>query len=178
MKFESRVWIIYFVFVASAVWDLTLTIWNLSHLGFHFEANPIARNAWLMILIKVVVCLSFLPQIKVFRKAENNFVKQSIIISGFLILTIGQLYGGYTHIATLNNYYQADQVISQPNGSITFNIHGTIVTYNVGTYIDNTLQYLQVIGLLLIYPYVYSILVNLVTVWVVRKKENKKEKTN
>lgn len=169
MKVENRIWIIYALFVLSALWDLILTIWNLSHLGFHFEANPVARNVWLMIGIKLLVCLSFIPQIKAFRKAENSFVKQSIIISGFLILIIGQLYGGYTHIATLNNYYQADQITPQPNGSITFNVHGMIITYNTGTYIDNTLQYAQIIGLLLIYPYLYSILVNIITIWT-RKK--------
>lgn len=177
MKQENKIWLVYSLFVLSAIWDFGLTAWNLSHLGFHFEANPLGRNVWVIFLIKFIACLTFLPSVYAFRKAEGDFFKQTIIISGFLVLIIGQVYGGYTHISGLKAYYQADQMIPQPNGSVTFNIHGTIVTYNVGSYIENSISYAKTISLLLLYPYVYSILTTWVTLWVVKKEKKETENT-
>lgn len=177
MKQENKIWLVYSLFVLSAIWDFGLTAWNLSHLGFHFEANPLGRNVWVILLIKFLACLTFLPSVYAFRKAEGDFFKQTIIISGFLVLIIGQVYGGYTHISTLKAYYQADQVVSEPNGSITFNVHGAIITYNVGSYVQNSISYLKTISVLLVYPYVYSLLVTFVTLWVIKKEDKKKQNT-
>ena len=172
----NRVWYIYWALVVAAVWDFSLTVWNLSILGFGFEGNPFIRNWWIAALIKSAFCLL---AILWFRKYESkSLFDKFAFMGGMLMLIIGQLYGGYTHIPMLVNQHESTETILG-DGNVTFTIDNEQVSYSMpASMLQRAKWYAAVLGVLFVYPYLYMLLSVWLVLWTDKglKKENDKAK--
>jgi len=160
---NKRIWIIYGLFVFSALWDLTLTLWNLSNLHFGFEGNPIIRNWWLAIVVKLIACLIFVrPTLNYDKK---RLFDQVAFVGTLLMLTLGQLYGGITHIPfLLKEQASTDTILTDEN--VTFMINGEAITYSIPTdMVTQMIWYFKLVAILFIYPYIYLLVSTWLAFW-------------
>ena len=165
---KDRIWIVYGLFVFSAVWDLVLTLWNLWHLHFGFEANPIIRNWWLAILVKLIACLIFVKPTLNYDK--KPLFEQICYVGTLMMLIFGQLYGGFTHIPFLIKESESTNTILTDQ-NVTFTINGELTTYSIPTdLITNALWYLKLVSILFIYPYIYLLISTWLALWTSKHK--------
>ena len=174
----NRIWYIYWALVISAIWDFSLTVWNLSVLGFGFEGNPFIRNWWIAALVKIAVCLL---AVLWFRKYEKRTLFDKFaFMGGMLMLIVGQLYGGYTHIPFLINQHESTDTVLA-DGNVTFTINDEQVSYSMPvSMLERAKWYMAVLGVLFIYPYLFHLLSVWLVLWVEKKglKTLKKDESN
>ena len=174
----NRIWYVYWVFVLAAVWDFSLTVWNLSSLGFGFEGNPFIRNWWVALIVKTVACFLVYWYFKKYEK--RTLFDKFAFMGGAVMLIIGQFYGGYTHIPFLMNQAESTNTIIE-DVNVTFTIDNEKLTYYVpASMVERAKWYLSVLGILFVYPYLFHILSVGLVLWVEKKglKTPKKKEEN
>ena len=142
--------------VLSTLWDVTLTYTNLETIGWKFEANPIVHNLLGLILVKLVV----LGIIYAFYKAyyETTFDIRFVVITGLLALTIGQFYGGYSHVPTLLENRLAESIQVGDGAYTIYRPDGTSTTYKAYTKKESTPLYFGRLFFIMTFPIMFSLL--------------------
>lgn len=166
----KRIWWVYALFVFAALWDLVLTLWNLYNLHYGFEGNPIIRNWWMAVLVKLLACVVMYFYIKKFDN-EKLFGK-ICLIGTFLMLILGQLYGGYTHIPFLIKEHQSTNTILEDK-NVTFTIEGEKIMFSIPESFKTQMKwYFTLLGILFIYPYIFMMITVRIALWCMKFKDD------
>lgn len=140
--------------VLTALWDGILTFVNLRVIGFGFEANPIVKGVWTLVLVKV--CAILLAFFFYVTYEKQKFDHRHTTIMLYLALIIGQAYGGYSHIPIIQETREAES-ITVGNGTYTLQkSDGSSATYTTIPKTERTVYYSGIIFFLMILPMMFS----------------------
>lgn len=150
------------LFTTALLLDLTLTIYNLSHFNYQLEANPLIKGPITIIILKTLIFLIALGYWYNYplMKYNTKFSTITFLVMGI----IGQLFGAYSHIGMIQATHQSTAIIENQD---SFIIQTPQQNYTI-TKLENTEKnqfYSKTIGLLLLYPMIFALIINYITQW-------------
>lgn len=164
-KTNRNIWIVFWLFTVAALWDTTLTIWNLSTVGFHFEANPFISGVAGAIIIKsLIVIFAYV----VCRSYHTRSFSIQYFFMGFLTLcTVMQILAGSTHIQMIQDQANADYIQAYDDGSVGMVVNDQVfATYRPDPY--STHMYTMLVLGLMLWPLFFGWINLMITQWVTK----------
>ncbi len=165
-KKNRRIWIVFWLFTIAAIWDTTLTIWNLSSVGFHFEANPFISGIAGAIIIKSLIVFFAWTVCRYYQ--TMSFSIQYFFMGFLTICTLMQILAGSTHLQMVQDQMDADYITQYDDGSVGMVVDDQVfATYTPDPY--STHLYMMLVFGMMLWPLFFGWMNLGITQWVIKK---------
>lgn len=149
------------LFVLSTLADGLFTFVNLRTIGFGFEANPIVKGVFTLVLVKLAVIVIGYYTFKTYYSL--TFDARYLAILTLVALTFGQFLGAYSHLPLLIENAQASKITVTPTNYTVTHQDGTTSTYEPLQPKNRTWEYFRIIFWIMAYPMIFAQIIFAIT---------------
>jgi len=165
---NNKLKFIFGAFIIVLSFDMGMTLYTLSKLGYGFEANPVINGPTMVFLIKGIAIIFSLWLLKGFDNKKLSL--QYIVIGFFMVTIIMQTIGGISHTIFLNKYDFSTITMINPDTAVVISKDDGLF-HEISPDKNSGLVYAGIVLLLGWLPLAFGYINLLITQWAGRKNE-------